>query len=675
MRKKNVGLLWRILAVLLLISTLTACGSSEDGEVTTLLPPSATVGASPSETTSEDPGKPPVEPTKKVSISEQELYDKLLGGWIGQMVGVGWAASTEFKWCGSIIPEKDFPEWDPGMINDAFAQDDLYVEVPFLLAMNTHGAMCDPKYMAETFRDSKFPLWHANVQARENLREGIEYPLSGSYLYNYHCDDIDWQIECDFLGQMYPGLVNASAARSFEVGHIMNYGDGVYGGVFITAMHSAAYTAESIQEIIDAGIAVVPENTEFRAVIDQVMENYRAGYTWKENWRKIEVKWGRDDRCCDLIPSNANIDAKLNSAYVLIGLLYGEGDFEKTITISTRCGQDSDCNPSSAASILGNYYGASRIPEIYSDDLRTEGVVFGYTDSTFSEVVEINFKLMKEVLAAKGAVCENGIWTIPVDVVYDPVPFEQWPEDYIGGMMSIATYSTRAICLSISTFGPQAIASVEIDMGDGTVLTSWPTVVHEYKQPGEYTVSCKITGTGGSTVTITKKTVVEDRIVVPGKAICSVTEPQGGGNKDMQVIYDYVIPSPGTVGQNLQYDTYRSSERPNSVYVGVEFDVSAKLKGVAFTEGMHFNDGGWFATAPAIEVLVDGTWKRVEHSVSPAYPLGTYPRGSHFDTYTFTFTEAVVCDGVRLIGKPGGSACFISVGEITPLAVELVTAG
>ena len=41
----------------------------------------------------------------------------------------------------------------------------------------------------------------------------------------------------------------------------------------------------------------------------------------------------------------------------------GEGDYTKTLNISTRCGQDSDCNPASAGGILGTMLGYSNIPE------------------------------------------------------------------------------------------------------------------------------------------------------------------------------------------------------------------------------------------------------------------------------------------------------------------------
>jgi len=603
-----------------------------------------------------------------VTMSEDELYDKLLGGWIGQMVGVTWAASTEFRWCGSIIPKNDFPEWSPSMINDAFGQDDLYVEIPFLDAMKENGADCDPKYLAEKFRDSQFPLWHANYQGRENLRKGIEYPDSGSYLYNYHADDIDWQIECDFLGQMYPGLVNASADRSFELGHIMNYGDGVYGGVFITAMHAAAYTAETIDEIVEAGLAVIPDNTKFKDLMNDVMENYRNGDTWQQNWEAIEKEWTMTDRCLEC-SGVINIDAKLNSAYVLIGLLYGEGDIANTIRISGRCGQDSDCNPSSAASILGNFYGAEKLEKQYKEKLDYDERVFSNTDYTLNEVLEINFNLMKEVLSANGGVRNaDGTWTFTPDTAYEPVPYEQWPEG-ISAILDVKPVGGKSIRMELLAFGGEDVASVSCDMGDGLVTDIQP-VLYTYAKAGEYTVKCTVTGVNGNTVTVQDTVVVEELSTVPGKAICSVTAPVGGGNKDMQVMYDGIRPDVGSDDSAQQYDTYIGGSELDSLWAGVQFDVSATLTGVKFTEGKHFGDGGWFTSAPAVEVLVNGTWKEAAADVSPAYP-DEKSHGASYETYTYTLAEPVVCDGVRIVGKPGGSAYFVSVGEITPVVTEV----
>lgn len=82
-----------------------------------------------------------------------------------------------------------------------FWQDDLYAEIPLMQALADHGVDCDVKTVGEYFRDTSFALFHANLAARINLRAGIDAPMSGHYLYNDHSDDIDWQIEADFVGQ------------------------------------------------------------------------------------------------------------------------------------------------------------------------------------------------------------------------------------------------------------------------------------------------------------------------------------------------------------------------------------------------------------------------------------------------------------------------------------------
>ena len=86
-----------------------------------------------------------------------------------------------------------------------------------------------------------------------------------------------------------------------------------------------------------------------------------------------------------------------------MGLLYGNGDFFKTMDIATRCGQDSDCNPATAAGILGVIQGYKAIPEYWKPALeRCENIKFPYTDISLSSVYDINLKLLSDVLKANG---------------------------------------------------------------------------------------------------------------------------------------------------------------------------------------------------------------------------------------------------------------------------------
>ena len=74
----------------------------------------------------------------------------------------------------------------------------------------------------------------------------------------------------------------------------------------------------------------------------------------------------------------------VNGAYIILGLLYGQGDFEKTIDISTRAGQDSDCNPASSGGILGTMIGYNRIPEKFRKELTV------VADTPFNNAVSFN---------------------------------------------------------------------------------------------------------------------------------------------------------------------------------------------------------------------------------------------------------------------------------------------
>lgn len=608
------------------------------------------------ETTTNEPGIDPAN-YQDFEISEEELHDKMLGGWLGQMIGVAWTASTEFSTRGTIMAASKFPTWKPEMIKNAYEQDDVYVEIPFIDAMYDNGAFCDPIYMSEKFTDSLFSLWHANAAARNNLRAGYSWQDAGHYLINGHADDLDWQIECDFLGSMYPGLVNEAAARAFEVGHMVCYGDGVYGGVLVTAMHAAAYTADSVKEIVEAGVEVIPEGTKFRELMDAVMKAYADGKTWEEAWQIVENICGRSDKCIEYREGTyaqaSNIDAKLNSAYILIGLLWGEGDFAKTIEISCRCGQDSDCNPSSAASILGNFLGASGIAEIYKSAVDYDTTVFDSTNYTLNDIVGINLNLAKEVILAYGATDNNGTWTIKTNTSYTPVAYEQWEDDF-GADVIIKMLTNGDVQVVAGSTGKEALKSVKIDMGDG--FTMYAGGLYHYQKTGKYTLKYTFVSEKGTVIQGEKTISVES--IPTGKGITSAG--------DQEIVFDGILPYYGSAtAVREQYELKPESEGAD-VWAGIQFDKPFAINGLKFVEGKHNKKGGWFTETPQVEVLIEGTWVKVASKITPVYPGNSVDeQGNSFQQYRFVFDE-VICDGVRIIGKAGGTDPYVSIGELIP---------
>jgi hypothetical protein len=204
-------------------------------------------------------------------------------------------------------------------------------------------------------------------------------------------------------------------------------------------------------------------------------------------------------------------------------------------------------------------------------------------------------------------------------------------------------------------------------MGDGMKF-DFVVSKYAYKKAGEYTIKWKAVSSSGKQVSHSMKIVLKDEVTVTGTPICSVMQPTGGGNKDMNVMIDGFVPAKGSSDSSLQYDTYCGNSAVTFAYAGMEFDKPYIISGVEFTEGKHFRDGGWFASAPYVEILKDGKWVRAESVISKAYPGNSLEKqGEYFETYVFTFPAELECDGVRISGVPGGSACFISVGEIAPI--------
>jgi hypothetical protein len=339
--------------------------------------------------------------------------------------------------------------------------------------------------------------------------------------------------------------------------------------------------------------------------------------------------------------------------------------------IAGRCGQDSDCNPSSAASILGNMYGASNIPDIWKKGLNYDTRKFSATEYTLNDVVDLNVELMEQVLASEGAAYKDGVWTIAKDTEYTPVAWEQWTDAFDAGLVAVDK-GNGIVSFKLVTNGSDPVKSIKFEI-DGKVYDCM-VAQYAFSEEGDYTVKYTVTSESGVKVEKTRVVQVRALTEIKGTPICSVTAPTGGGNKDMSVMFDGYVPYVSDSDSLLQYDTYDGGAMKDSVYVGLTFKETAKISGIDFTEGKHFNNGGWFATKPTVEVYVGGVWKAVDAKISRVYPEGNTlaAHGNNFDIYTFTF-DAVECDGVRLIGKPGGTAYFISVGELTPHAERMST--
>jgi len=352
-------------------------------------------------------------PTKtlpaKVTISSAKLLDKIKGGWAGQTIGCTYGGPTEFKYPGSMIQDYVPIEWPDGYIkywyeNIPGLYDDVYMDLTFVDVFDRLGLDAPVDSFAMAFAHAGYTLWHANQSARYNILQGIMPPASGNWLNNPHADDIDYQIEADYAGLMCPGMPNSASAISDKIGHIMCYGDGWYGGVYVGAMYALSFVSDDVDFIVTEALKSIPAKSRYYQCMSDVIRWHKEFPTdWKRTWFECQKKWSEDTGCPDGVFNAFDIDAVINSSYILIGLLYGNGDFSKTLDIATRCGQDSDCNPASAGGILGAILGYSHIPEYWMKNLReVEDMNFAYTNISLNKTYQMSYNQALQMIKRGG---------------------------------------------------------------------------------------------------------------------------------------------------------------------------------------------------------------------------------------------------------------------------------
>ena len=231
-------------------------------------------------------------------ISLLVLEDKIRGGWAGQMIGVTYGAPTEFQYLERLVPEENIPQWNPEVVRGALDQDDLYVDITLAQVLDDKGLDATTEDFGAFLREADYRLWHANLAARRALRRGVPATASGTPMYNVHANDIDFQIEADFIGLMAPAMPRASNDFCERAGRVMNSGDGLYGGMFVSAMYSAAFFESDPRAIVEAGVAALPAESPYARVIADVLRwSLENPDNWVRVWELIDETWNRREPC------------------------------------------------------------------------------------------------------------------------------------------------------------------------------------------------------------------------------------------------------------------------------------------------------------------------------------------------------------------------------------------
>lgn len=292
---------------------------------------------------------------------KEEWIERIYAGWLGKIIGIRLGAPVE-GWTYREI-ENMFGEIRgyPADYRNFAADDDSNGPLFFLRAMDDASDMrtITPQDVAEALLnyapyEHGFFWWGGYGVSTEhtaylNLRNGIPAPRSGSIAQNGKtvAEQIGGQIFIDTWGLAAAGDPDRAAAYARAAASVTHDGNGIYGGIFIAVCVSLAFVETDLGIILDRALTYIPADCEYARAVHAVIDFHAVHPDdWRTCFRYVQENFGYDR-----YPGNCHIIP--NAAVVILSLLYGGGDFSRTLCIAVMCGWDTDCNAGNAGAILG----------------------------------------------------------------------------------------------------------------------------------------------------------------------------------------------------------------------------------------------------------------------------------------------------------------------------------
>jgi len=303
-------------------------------------------------------------------ISAQDYRDKVLGCWMGK--NIGGTVGAPYEWFRQV---NNIDFYTQKLDGEAQPNDDLDIQLLWLIAMEEKGVDLDAHLLGEYWVQYVAPHWAEYGTAKINMRTGILPPMSG-YLNNCYKDSCGSFIRSEIWACVAPGSPQVAARYAYQDAIIDHGGgEGVYAEVFCTALESAAFVCNDLRKLMDIGCSYIPESCATYGAIKLAIECYDGGKDWLEVRNLVLEKYrgapkpGEEHRVQgeDLKrgfdKGELGYDVPSNIGMLAIGLLYGEGDFGKTLCTAVNCGEDTDCTAATAGSIFGIMNGIDAIDQ------------------------------------------------------------------------------------------------------------------------------------------------------------------------------------------------------------------------------------------------------------------------------------------------------------------------
>ena len=341
--------------------------------------------------------------------------DKVYACWVGK--NVGGTMGAPFEGQREVLDVKGYTT-DPG---EPLPNDDLDLQLIWLHAMECEGPYAlDCKKLGEYWMTYVSPFWNEYGIGKTNMKHGLLPPLSGDYENTWKHSNGAW-IRTEIWASMAPGCPEIAAKYAIEdavVDH--GAGEGTFAAAFVAAMQATAFVQSDIRKCINVALSKIPADCRVGNTVRKILECYDNGVSWLDCRNTV-------------LEMNADIgtgwfEAPSNVGYTVLGLIYGEGDFKKSMLTAINCGDDTDCTGATVGATLGILGGSAAIPADWQAFIGDRIITMSHSEgivrtlpNTCTKLTERVVKMAPVVLQANNADVEltAGDNEIPEDAVPD----------------------------------------------------------------------------------------------------------------------------------------------------------------------------------------------------------------------------------------------------------------
>jgi hypothetical protein len=614
---------------------------------------------------------------QKIRVADYQA--KVYASWLGQCIGNVYGLPHENKYIDAPGPENWPYGYGPNAArlksaNGAFSDDDTDIEYLYLLAIEKYGIEPKLAQLAESWKyHVRDRVWLANRAALAAMHYGYTPPVTGARQVNPHWFQIDPQLINEIWAVTAPGMVRYAAAKSAWAARIMDDDWGIEPTIHYGAMYAAAFFESDVRKLIDIGVAELPRGSRFAKTVEEMKALHNR---YPNDWKAARAEMARRYYHDEPADSKTIWNANLNGAAGILALLYGGGDFQKTLDSACAMGFDADNQAATMSGLIGLIVGREGLPNSLLfpfpelgwkeplNDVYKNLTRFDMPDASLKDMAARMAKAGEAVILKHGGkrITEGGEdwyvinsaaeFTPPLELPAGPMPYIE-----VGAEVSHAFPV-------IGGKGPYRWRVSGGKLPPGLAFRDG-RITGVAKQAGSFPVSIEVTQ-GSARASRDFTLLVRGRNLAPSASgilarvhktdtakrdAMWLTVPKSLYADSVDVIRDGKRSGDGSTFYSIGGDPQDATD-----YYGYEWTVPQRIGLIAYHGGSVEENGGWFLSLNAEYRDAAGAWKPVQNlKVTPPLLPGEAPfNKAHFIEYILTF-DPVETAAIRIVGRAGGA--------------------